>query len=110
MAQSAGYYPAVVMSKSYAVTHNDTMQAYASAMIRPLARVFDCTTFYGASSSAVGFAYKRHHLFSHYGPYSDSKRRHARNWLRDNLPAGSYRVIINTKRAIFGPHEGPYED
>ena len=85
------------MSKSYAVTHNDTMQAYASAMIRPLARVFDCTTFYGASSSAVGFAYKRHHLFSHYGPYSDSKRRHAR-------------VIINTKRAIFGPHEGPYED
>ena len=50
------------------------------------------------------------HLFSHYGPYSDSKRRHARNWLRDNLPGGSYRVIINTKRAIFGPHEGPYED
>lgn len=29
---------------------------------------------------------------------------------RDNLPAGSYKVIINTKRAIFGPHEGPYED
>ena len=39
-----------------------------------------------------------------------SRRRHARNWLRDNLPAGSYKVIINTKRAIFGPHEGPYED
>lgn len=31
VAQSAGYYPAVVMSKSYAVTHNDTMQAYAAA-------------------------------------------------------------------------------
>ena len=61
-------------------------------------------------SSATGFAYKKHHLFSHYGPYSDSRRRHARNWLRDNLPAGSYKVIINTKRAIFGPHEGPYED
>ena len=30
--------------------------------------------------------------------------------LEINLPAGSYRVIINTKRAIFGPHEGPYED
>lgn len=110
VAQSAGYYPAVVMSKNYAVTHNDTMQAYASGMIRPLARVFDCTTFYGAENSATGFAYKKHHLFSHYGPYSDSKRRHARNWLRDNLPAGSYKVIINTKRAIFGPHEGPYED
>ena len=110
VAQSAGYYPAVVMSKSYAVTHNDTMQAYAGGVIRPLARVFDCTTFYGAVSSATGFAYKKHHLFSHYGPYSDSRRRHARNWLRDNLPAGSYKVIINTKRAIFGPHEGPYED
>ena len=48
VAQSAGYYPAVVMSKSYAVTHNDTMQAYAGGVIRPLARVFDCTTFYGA--------------------------------------------------------------
>ncbi len=60
------------MSKNYAVTHNDTMQAYASGMIRPLARVFDCTTFYGAVSSATGFAYKKHHLFSHYGPYSDS--------------------------------------
>ena len=110
VAQSAGYYPAVVMSKSYAVTHNDTMQAYAGGVIRPLARVFDCTTFYGAVSSATGFAYKKHHLFSHYGPYSDSRRRHARNWLRDKLPAGSYKVIINTKRAIFGPHEGPYED
>ena len=55
-------------------------------------------------------AYKKYHLFSHYGPYSDSRRRHARNWLRDNLPAGSYKAIINTKRAIFGPHEGPYED
>ena len=110
MAQSAGYYPAVVMSKNYAVTHNDTMQAYAGGVIRPLARVFDCTTFYGAVSSATGFAYKKHHLFSHYGPYSDSRRRHARNWLRDKLPAGSYKVIINTKRAIFGPHEGPYED
>ncbi len=29
-------------------------------------------------------------------------------WLRDKLPAGSYKVIINTKRAIFGPHEGPF--
>ena len=86
------------------------LRAYASGMIRPLARVFDCTTFYGAENSATGFAYKKHHLFSHYGPYSDSRRRHARNWLRDNLPAGSYKVIINTKRAIFGPHEGPYED
>ena len=79
-------------------------------MSRGLGDVYKRQTFYGASSSAVGFAYKRHHLFSHYGPYSDSKRRHARNWLRDNLPGGSYRVIINTKRAIFGPHEGPYED
>ena len=69
-------------------------RAYAGGVIRPLARVFDCTTFYGAVSSATGFAYKNHHLFSYYGPYSDSRRRHARNWLRDNLPAGSYKVII----------------
>ena len=37
-------------------------------MIRPLARVFDCTTFWGASSAAAGFAAKRH-LFGIYGPY-----------------------------------------
>ena len=110
MAQGAGYYPAVVMSQNYAVTRNDTMQAYANGLIRPLARFFDCTTFYNASSSAVDFACEKHHLFSHYGPYSASKRRHARNWLRDNLPAGSYKVIIRTKRAILGPHHGPYED
>ena len=53
VAQSAGYYPAVVMSKSYAVTHNDTMQAYAGGVIRPLARVFDCTTFGSAAALSL---------------------------------------------------------
>ena len=67
VAQAAGYYPAVVMSRDYAVIRNDTMQAYATGMIRPLARVFDCTTFWGASSAAAGFAAKRH-LFGIYGP------------------------------------------
>ena len=109
VAQAAGYYPAVVMSRDYAVIRNDTMQAYATGMIRPLARVFDCTTFWGASSAAAGFAAKRH-LFGVYGPYANSRRRHARNWLRDNLPESAYKGIINTKRAIFGPHHGPYED
>ena len=99
----------VIVPEPFYPNYNTFIQA-AGGVIRPLARVFDCTTFYGAVSSATGFAYKKHHLFSHYGPYSDSRRRHARNWLRDNLPAGSYKVIINTKRAIFGPHEGPYED
>ena len=51
-----------------------------------------------------------HHVFCLFCPFCYFRRRHARNWLRDNLPAGSYKVIINTKRAIFGPHEGPYED
>ena len=63
----------------------------------------------GASSAAAGFAAKRH-LFGIYGPYANSRRRHARNWLRDNLPESAYKGIINTKRAIFGPHHGPYED
>ena len=81
----------------------------AGGVIRPLARVFDCTTFWGASSAAAGFAAKRH-LFGIYGPYANSRRRHARNWLRDNLPESAYKGIINTKRAIFGPHHGPYED
>ena len=40
VAQAAGYYPAVVMSRDYAVIRNDTMRAYATGMIRPLARVF----------------------------------------------------------------------
>lgn len=109
VAQAAGYYPAVVMSQSFAVLRNDTMQAYANGLIRPLARVFDCTTFWAASTAAVAFAAKRH-LFGVYGPYANSRRRHARNWLRDNLPEPAYKGIMATKRAVFGPRHGPYED
>ena len=109
VAQAAGYYPAVVMSSSFAVLRSDTMQAYATGMIRPLARVFDCTTYWAASTAAIAFAAKRH-LFGVYGPYANTRRRHARNWLRDNLPAPAYKGLITTKRAIFGPRHGPYED
>ena len=109
VAQGAGYYPAIVMSRSFAVLRNDTMQAYANALIRSLARVFDCTTFWAASASAAGFASKRH-PFGVYGPYANSRRRHARNWLRDNLPAPAYKGLITTKRVLFGPRHGPYED
>ena len=109
VAQAAGYYPAVVMSRDFAVLRADTMQAYAGGMIRPLARVFDCTTFWAASTAAVAFAAKRH-LFGVYGPYANTRRRHARNWLRDLLPGPAYKGLIATKRAIFGPRHGPYED
>ena len=109
VAQAAGYYPAVVMSRDFAVLRADTMQAYAGGMIRPLARVFDCTTFWAASTAAVAFAAKRH-LFGVYGPYANARRRHARNWLRDLLPGPAYKGLIATKRAIFGPRHGPYED
>ena len=109
VAQAAGYYPAVVMSSSFAALRNDTMQAYANGMIRPLARVFDCTTFWAASTAATAFAAKKH-WFGVYGPYANTRRRHARNWLRDNLPAPVYKGLITTKRAVLGPHHGPYED
>ena len=109
VAQAAGYYPAVVMSRDFAVLRADTMQAYAGGVIRPLARVFDCTTFWAASTAAVAFAAKRH-LFGVYGPYANTRRRHARNWLRDRLPGPAYKGLIATKRAIFGPRHGPYED
>lgn len=109
VAQAAGYYPAVVMSSSFVALRNDTMQAYANGMIRPLARVFDCTTFWAASTAATAFAAKKH-WFGVYGPYANTRRRHARNWLRDNLPAPVYKGLITTKRAVLGPHHGPYED
>lgn len=109
VAQGAGYYPAVVMSSDFAVTRNDTMQSYADALIRSLARVFDCTTFGAAAVSVAGFANKRH-IFRNYGPYSNSKRRKARNWLRDRLPEGTYKSVITVKRALIGPHDAPYEE
>lgn len=109
VAQAAGYYPAVVMSSSFAALRNDTMQAYANGMIRPLARVFDCTTFWAAATAATAFAAKKH-WFGVYGPYANTRRRHARNWLRDNLPAPAYKGLMATKRAVFGPRHGPYED
>lgn len=110
VAQGAGYYPAIVMSRDYAVLQTNTMQAYALGIIRPLARVLDCTTFWGASQAVTAFANRKHFWLKSYGPYANTKRRHARNWLRDNLPEPAYKVIINTKRAIIGPHSGPYED
>lgn len=109
VAQQAGYYPAVVMSSDFAVMRLDAMQAYANGFVRPLARVFDCTTFASASLSAAGFAAKRHR-FGYYGPYANSKRRRARNWMRDNLPEGAYQAVLRVKRTVLGPREGPYED
>ena len=110
-AQAAGYYPAQVMSTEFAVTRCDAMQAYAGGLVRPLARVFDCTTFGNAALSATGFAARRHFgLFRVYGPYANTRRRHARNWLRDHLPAGLYWGIWRLKRAVFGPHGAPYEE
>lgn len=109
VAQGAGYYPAVVMSTDFAIARCDTMQSYTGGMIRPLARVFDCTTFGGAVSSAMGFASRRH-WFSNWGPYENSRRRQARNWLRDRLPKPAYQGIMTVKRAVLGPHDGPYED
>ena len=111
VAQGAGYYPAEVMSADFAVARLDAMQAYAAGLIRPLARVFDCTTFGNAAMSAVGFAARRHFgLFQTYGPYANSKRRRARNWLRDRMSPGAYKNMMRAKRAVFGPHGAPYED
>lgn len=111
VAQGAGYYPAQVMSTDFALLRGDTMYAYAAGLIRPLARVFDCTTFGSAAMSAMGFARKRHFgLFQVYGPYSNTRRRRTRNWLRDRLPDGVYKGMMRTKRAVFGPHGVPYED
>ena len=73
--------------------------------------MFDCTTFGNAALSATDFAARRHFgLFRVYGPYANTRRRHARNWLRDHLPAGLYWGIWRLKRAVFGPHGAPYEE
>lgn len=61
------------MSADYAVARCDSMQAYASGLIRPLARVFDCTTFGSAAASAGAFAARKHWFgFGNYGPYENS--------------------------------------
>lgn len=110
VAQSAGYYPAVVMSRDYAVLQTNAMQAYATGIVRPLARVMDCTTFWGATQALTVFAARKHFGLKVYGPYANTRRRQTRNWMRDHLPAGLYKTLIRIKRAVFGPHEGPYED
>ena len=110
VAQGAGYYPAVVMSRVFAVQHADAMQAYAAGMIRPLARILDCTSFWGASHAVAAFAGRRHFGLRAYGPYANTKRRRARNWLRDHLPKPVYESVMDAKRAVFGPHLDSYED
>ncbi len=109
-AQEAGYYPAVVMSRDYAALQTSAMQAYATGLVRPMARVLDCTTFWGASQAVIAFASKKHFLLQSYGPYENTKRRQTRNWLRDHLPESVYQDMMKAKRTVFGPHEGPYEE
>lgn len=111
VAQGAGYYPAQAMSADYAVARCDSMQAYAGGLIRPLARVFDCTTFGSAAASAGAFAARRHWFgFGNYGPYENSKRRRARNWLRKRMPKSAYENMMRVKRTVLGPHDVTYED
>ena len=111
VAQGAGYYPAQAMSADYAVARCDSMQAYAGGLIRPLARVFDCTTFGSAAASAGAFAARRHWFgFGNYGPYENSKRRRARNWLRKRMPKSAYENMMRVKRTVLGPHGVNYED
>lgn len=111
VAQGAGYYPAQAMSADYAVARCDSMQAYASGLIRPLARVFDCTTFGSAAASAGAFAARKHWFgFGNYGPYENSKRRRARNWLRKRMPKSAYENMMRVKRTVLGPHDVNYED
>ena len=111
VAQGAGYYPAQAMSADYAVARCDSMQAYASGLIRPLARVFDCTTFGSAAASAGAFAARKHWFgFGNYGPYENSKRRRARNWLRKRMPKSAYENMMRVKRTVLGPHDVTYED
>lgn len=111
VAQGAGYYPAQAMSVDYAVARCDSMQAYASGLIRPLARVFDCTTFGSAAASAGAFAARKHWFgFGNYGPYENSKRRRARNWLRKRMPKSAYENMMRVKRTVLGPHDVNYED
>ena len=111
VAQGAGYYPAQAMSADYAVARCDSMQAYAGGLIRPLARVFDCTTFGSAAASAGAFAARRHWFgFGNYGPYENSKRRRARNWLRKRMPKSAYENMMRVKRTVLGPHDVNYED
>ena len=111
VAQGAGYYPAQAMSADYAVARCDSMQAYAGGLIRPLARVFDCTTFGSAAASAGAFAARKHWFgFGNYGPYENSKRRRARNWLRKRMPKSAYENMMRVKRTVLGPHDVNYED
>lgn len=111
VAQGAGYYPAQAMSTDYAVARCDSMQAYAGGLVRPLARVFDCTTFGSAAASAGAFAARKHWFgFGNYGPYENSKRRRARNWLRKRMPKSAYENMMRVKRTVLGPHDVTYED
>ena len=111
VAQGAGYYPAQAMSTDYAVARCDSMQAYAGGLVRPLARVFDCTTFGSAAASAGAFAARKHWFgFGNYGPYENSKRRRARNWLRKRMPKSAYENMMRVKRTVLGPHDVNYED
>ena len=96
---------------NYAVARCDSMQAYAGGLVRPLARVFDCTTFGSAAASAGAFAARRHWFgFGNYGPYENSKRRRARNWLRKRMPKSAYENMMRVKRTVLGPHDVTYED
>ena len=106
VAQAAGYYPAVVMSRDYAVIRNDTMQAYATGMIRPLARVFDCTTFWGLPARLPALRPSVICLAST-APTPTAAAVTPATGCGITCRSPPTRGIINTKRAIFGPPPRP---
>ena len=64
-----------------------------------------------AAASAGAFAARRHWFgFGNYGPYENSKRRRARNWLRKRMPKSAYENMMRVKRTVLGPHDVTYED
>lgn len=78
---------------------------------RPLARVFDCTTFGSAVASAGAFAARRHWFgFGNYGPYENSKRRRARNGCVSGCRNPLTENMMRVKRTVLGPHDVNYED
>ena len=59
----------------------------------------------------VLFAARKHWFgFGNYGPYENSKRRRAQNWLRKRMPKSAYENMMRVKRTVLGPHDVTYED
>ncbi|MEG1074474.1 MAG: rhamnan synthesis F family protein [Ruthenibacterium sp.] len=115
VAQQSGYYPAIVMSSSFAAIQQ-TNALYCVETLQELAyRVIPENYFLTTKTQlnhianlaqGIGSGAPSNAAQLNFSPYEMSHTRKLRNKLKQLFPKSLYQFMMKIKRALFGPHDG----